>query len=186
MDEKLVKLIKFLDHPDRIRKLPAESLLKLLPLRGDENLLDIGSGTGYLTLPAAKKTRGSVFAYDIEPKLLNIIKERAEIKEITNIEYVEGRIEELPPFIKPINVVLTSLILHEIENLQKALKNIHQTLVEEGHLLIVEYEIEKYSSEEPPRISSKKMIDELKKARFNIIKKQFPAVDVYVILAKKK
>lgn len=185
MTEKLKKLIKFLDNPDRLSKLRPEELLNFINIKGDENFLDLGSGTGYLTLPAAKRTKGHVFAYDIEPKLLNIIKERAEVKEITNIEYVQGSVEELPSFLKQIHIVLASLILHEIEDLQVALANVYQTLTKDGQIVIVEYEIEEYDSKKPPRISSRKMVQELKRANFQIQDVHHPAEDLYLVIAKK-
>src|SRR5690625_2042054 len=185
MTEKLEGLIAFLDKPERLDKLTPKQLLNMIPIKGDENIIDIGAGTGYLTIPAASKTKGTVYAYDMEPKLLSIIKERAEVQKITNIEYIEGRIEELPSFTKPIQVVLASLILHEIKVLPLALGKIYNTLADNGYLICVEYEIEEYISVKPPRVSSKMMIDELEKANFLVKKKLLPAEDLYIIFAKK-
>jgi len=185
MTDKLERLVKFLDNPDRLKKLKPEQLLEMIPMEGHENILDIGAGTGYLSIPAAKKTKGDVFAYDIQPQMLKIIKDRADLLGVNNIQYIEGRIEEIPSFAKPIHIVLTSLILHEIEELEEALLKIQERLTEGGYLVCVEYEIEEYSSVKPPRISLRKMTDELEKVGFTIEEKHLPAEDLYVVIAKK-
>lgn len=62
-----------LDNPERRKKFPPEKLLELLQIDKKDNILDLGAGIGYFTIPAAQMTDGSVFALDIEPKMLEEI-----------------------------------------------------------------------------------------------------------------
>jgi SAM-dependent methyltransferase len=61
---------RHLDDPRRLQtQLSEEDLARLLALRGDEDVIDLGSGTGFYTERIAALTRGLVYAVEIEPDL---------------------------------------------------------------------------------------------------------------------
>ena len=51
-DAKLTRMIKILESAERKSSLPAEDLLKLLPIKKTDTILDVGVGTGFLAIPA--------------------------------------------------------------------------------------------------------------------------------------
>ena len=112
--ERLARKIGFLDKPERIRAFPPEELLRLLPIKKSDNILDMGAGTGYLTIPAAQKVDGSVYALDMDPEMLKVIASKAEAEAIANIKLVEGSIDNLPLPEASVDIALASLVLHEV------------------------------------------------------------------------
>lgn len=60
-------------------------------------VVDLGAGSGFYTIEAAKKVgiRGMVYAVDVQQDLLNKIKNSAGLVGLRNIEVVWGNIEKL-------------------------------------------------------------------------------------------
>jgi ubiquinone/menaquinone biosynthesis C-methylase UbiE len=69
----------------------ASRIASLLSLRGDERVLDVGTGTGALAYALAPLVR-EVVAVDSDPELV----ERARVDAPTNVEVVVGDAEHLP------------------------------------------------------------------------------------------
>jgi SAM-dependent methyltransferase len=53
--------------------------------RGDESIAEFGSGYGTFTLPAAKRTTGNVYAFDIEPELVESLNQKAQAMALPNV-----------------------------------------------------------------------------------------------------
>lgn len=68
--------------------------VKALPLSAEVNVLDVGAGTGRMTLPIAKKVR-HVTALEPSGKMLEILRENAWQQQLFNIDYVNKPIEEV-------------------------------------------------------------------------------------------
>ena len=66
---------------------------KTLSLFGiGQNTLDIadfGCGYGTFTLPAARMVRGNVYAFDIEPDMIEVIKQKAKDLNLKNIKAIQ-------------------------------------------------------------------------------------------------
>ena len=52
---------------------------------GRENVVEFGSGYGTFTLPAARRTSGSIHALDIEPDLVALVENRARESGLANV-----------------------------------------------------------------------------------------------------
>lgn len=66
-----------LNDPRRLETQAGDKdLARLLDLRGDEDLLDLGSGTGFYTDRLAALTSGTVYAIDIQPEMNEAYRER--------------------------------------------------------------------------------------------------------------
>ena len=180
--------INFLDNPERRSVFPPEELLEMLPIKKTDNILDLGAGTGYLTIPAAKVSDGTVYALDIDLKMLKIIDTKAKNEKITNIKCLEASLDDIKLSPNSIDVVLASLVLHEINPVSKVLKQVKDVLKEGGHFLCLEFEKEESSINGAPshiRIHSSTMEQELINAGFIIEQKLFPKDSLYVVIAKK-
>jgi ubiquinone/menaquinone biosynthesis C-methylase UbiE len=68
--------------------------LKKLPLSPEFTVLDVGAGTGRMTLPIAKRVK-HVTALDPSEKMLAILRDNARKQHIFNIHYVNESLEEL-------------------------------------------------------------------------------------------
>ncbi len=87
--------VSYLESPERKREFSPEQLLNFIPLKETDSILDFGAGTGYFSIPVAKRTTGKVYALDIDAEMLEIIKEKALKEQLTNIVPVQESIEEL-------------------------------------------------------------------------------------------
>jgi len=89
--------------------------LRKLPLSKELTLLDVGAGTGRMTLPMAKRVK-HITALEPSEKLLAILKENALKQHIFNIYYVNKSLEDLDSSTKYDLVVASfSLFMFDIK-----------------------------------------------------------------------
>lgn len=112
----------------------ARAVLQLAP-RG--RYADLGIGDGLLTLMLAEVAK-SVTAVDISPEMLAQLRARAAKQGITNIETVEGEIEDLPLPDASFDVVVLSQALHHAVHPVRALGEARRILVPGGRLLVID------------------------------------------------
>src|SRR5512147_2720434 len=115
---------------DRAQKLQVERVMDILGIKPGVTVADIGAGSGWFTVRAARRTGNSkVYAVDINPAFLQHIRERARLEGFHNIETILDNDHDslLPP--QSIDSVLLLKTYHEIgqpvlflKNLRKALK----------------------------------------------------------------
>jgi len=83
-----------LDDIGRLKTSVSESdLARVLALRGHEDVLDLGSGTGFYTDRVAALTTGTVFALEIIPEMLKHYSERGLPR---NVRLIQGDMTALP------------------------------------------------------------------------------------------
>lgn len=181
--------IAFLDGKQRKELLPPEEILSMLTINKSHKILDVGAGSGFLTIPAAQLVEETVYALDIDQRMLKVIESKAHDINIENIKLIQGNIDNIPLPAKSIDIALASLILHEVQPLQKVLKEIGRVLKIGGQLLCLEYEKDEKFVQGPPmniRIKSSELEEELMKAGFSVVRKEFPKEFLYIMTAEKQ
>lgn len=181
--------IDFLDGIQRKGLLPPEEILSRLTINKSDSVLDVGAGSGFLTIPVAKMVNETVFALDIDLRMLKVIQAKADNLNIDNIKLLQGNIDNIPLPAKSMDIVLASLILHEVRPLPMVIMQISGVLKTGGQLLCLEYENDEKFLEGPPmniRIKSSELEEELIKAEFSVVRKEFPQESIYIIVAKKQ
>lgn len=156
--------------PKRQQVLPPEKIMELLEIEEGDIVADLGAGNGFFTLPIAEKTKSPIFAVDIEPQMLALLKERANVAGIENIESVVSDLEEINLGNQIVNKVIVAFVLHEVPHLTKALEEIKRILADTGKLLILEWEAVE-SEMGPPlheRIANKDLANVLKENGYKI------------------
>lgn len=187
MQQQLSRTVEYLDSPERIKAFPPKELLQMLPIKKTDNILDLGAGTGYLAIAAAQMVNGLVYALDMNPNMLTIIESKAHDENITNIQLVKGNINDIALTDNSIDIVLASLVLHEVKPLSKTLQGIKRVLKKGGYFLCLEFEKKESAIDGPPmhiRIPSSVMEEELINAGFSIIQKLFPNDLLYIFIVK--
>lgn len=58
-------------------------------VNGDETIAEFGSGYGTFTFPVAKKTTGIVYAFDIEPDLVDALQKKAKASKTDNLHALQ-------------------------------------------------------------------------------------------------
>ena len=187
-DQKFLNKIAFLESKQRESILPPEMLIDEMPIHENHTLLDIGAGSGFFTIPMAKKTKEIVYALDFDSRMLNVISEKAIKEDLQNIKLIESTIEALSLEDESIDFIMASLILHEVESLSKVLSKLYEVTKIGGHLLCLEYEKDEKIIEGPPmdiRISSTGLEQSLLNSGFKSTKITKINDSIYTILAKK-
>src|SRR5438105_3991728 len=91
----------WLERPEREKEEHTSKLLPSLKIKAGDVVADIGAGSGYYTMKLAKLVgpKGKVFAVDIQPEMLAIIKNRMKAAKVTQIETIQNTETELklPP-----------------------------------------------------------------------------------------
>jgi predicted methyltransferase len=110
-------------------------------IRPGSVVADIGAGTGLFTpmLAEAAGPRGKVYAVDIVPAFLELIRSRAERAGIKNIETVQGteRSVELPA--NSIDLAFICDVYHHFEYPQSSLASIHRALRRGGEIFLIDF-----------------------------------------------
>jgi ubiquinone/menaquinone biosynthesis C-methylase UbiE len=114
---------------------------QLKPLLEEKmTVLDIGSGMGFYTFPAARLVGkdGRVIAVDLQEKMLNSLKKRA--LKVGLADRVETRLcqTENINVTEPIDVCLAINVAHEVPDARKLFEQIAVILKPTGKLLLIE------------------------------------------------
>lgn len=91
--------------------------LERIILKPEHSVLEVGAGTGRITLPLAKKVK-NVTAVEPSLNMLNILKANSKKENTKNITYVQKAIEDLEPTkVKSHDIVLASfsLVMADVE-----------------------------------------------------------------------
>jgi SAM-dependent methyltransferase len=130
----------WLERDGRVAEERTDLLLDNLPLEPDDVVADLGAGTGFFTLPmAARVPRGKVLAVDIQPEMLDIIRQRTAAGGIANVEPVLAT--ETDPRLPAGGVDLVLLVdaYHEFSYPREVMQNVAAALAPGGRVILVEY-----------------------------------------------
>ncbi len=184
-EKRFIDKISFLDS--RERRSP-DQILNYLEHQELGDTLDIGSGSGFLTLPAANRTSGVIYALDADERMLNIIKSKSKMAYLDNIMTIHALADKIPFERQSVDTVLASLILHEVPLLEIAIKEIGRVLKEGGQLLCLEYEKDESVVKGPPmqiRIHSMELQKILEESHFKVTKRIEFNESIYILVAVK-
>jgi ubiquinone/menaquinone biosynthesis C-methylase UbiE len=143
----------WLDRPEREVEEAPSLLLKALKLKPGMTIADIGAGSGYLTFPMARLVgpKGTVFAVDIQPEMLEIIVQKMPEQKVKNIVPILGTITDpkLPP--NSTDLALMVDVYHEFDHPYEMTEAMVKGLKKGGRLVFVEYR------KEDPRVPIKEV-----------------------------
>jgi predicted methyltransferase len=118
-----------------------EKILAAVGLKPGMAVADVGAGTGLFTLPFAKAVgeKGKVYAVEIAPNFLKLIRTRAERASVPNIETVLGteRSVELPE--GSIDLAFICDVYHHFEFPQDSLASLHRALKPGGEIVLIDF-----------------------------------------------
>lgn len=122
--------------------------LKLLAIPEGSVVADLGAGVGYYSLKIANIVgpKGKVYATDVQPEMLRMLRTRAQKAGIRNIETIPGAIDTANLPDGAIDIVLLVDVYHEFSEPQKMLRSIAKSLKPSGRLILLEFR------EEDPKV----------------------------------
>ena len=104
--------------------------MDILAIQPGKNVADIGAGSGWFTVRAAKRVddTGTVYAVDINSNAIDYIEDRVEKEHIRNVKTIFSRPDDpkLPP--DSVNAVLLLKTYHEVSEPVVLLRNLRPAL----------------------------------------------------------
>ncbi len=127
-------------NPKRGKAILPENVIEIMNIQKGDQVVELGAGNGYFTLPIARITEEMVYAVDIEPHMLSLLQDRAREQHISNLTYVTSDVTntQLPDEVA--DKVLFAFVAHEIPDIGALLREVSRIVKKGGQLLIVEWE----------------------------------------------
>jgi arsenite methyltransferase len=109
--------------PGELAGLPAEAVagsigcanpVALARLEPGEDVLDLGSGGGIDVLLSARRVApgGRAYGVDMTPEMLQLARDNQQRAGVTNAEFLEGRIEDVPLLDASVDVVVSNCVIN--------------------------------------------------------------------------
>jgi cyclopropane fatty-acyl-phospholipid synthase-like methyltransferase len=157
------------DDPERDAWQKPEHVVDELDLEAGMTVADVGAGTGYFEpyLSRAVGPSGAVIAVDIEPSMIEYMRDRFEKEGLDNVEARLG--SEADPKLDPysVNRILIVNTWHHIPSRRTYAERLYDALTAGGRLMVVDYTSD--SPTGPPRhhrIPPERIVETLESAGF--------------------
>jgi ubiquinone/menaquinone biosynthesis C-methylase UbiE len=136
---------KFMSFFFRFRDyfLPPIKILEQIGIRPGSNVLDCGAGSGSYSIPAAQLVgpTGKIYATDIHTSAINKIREKADMKGLSNVHTILTNCKtELPD--ASMDVVLLFYVLHDFKNHDLIITELNRVLKPGGLLSIIDHKFD--------------------------------------------
>ena len=176
-------MIKKLENKKRVDELSPKNTLKEIGLKKSHHFADIGAGTGIFTFAANEITDGNIYSVDTSDDARSILTKRKQELNAKNINIIDdiSKIED-----KVCDFALICTVLHEVDDINKMLKQIKRILKSDGTLAIIEFHKNKTPIGPPEnhRLSKAEIQAFLKENDFKYEKTKNLGENFYLITAK--
>lgn len=177
-----------LDDPERRKWLPEKDVLDWLALKPGMEVADLGAGTGYFALPIARAVfpDGRVYAVDMQPEMLALLRER--IGDLP-IEAVHGEATKTTLRDASVDLVLLANVWHELDDQDATLAEIARILRPSGRVAILDWRPDLAQNEEQPgpppehRVAPRDVEERLRKSAWRVESSASVGVYHYMVLA---
>lgn len=134
----------WLERPEREEEEQPSKLLEALKFKAGDVVADVGAGSGYLTFRISKLVgpKGKVLAVDIQPEMLEIIRQRMKKDKVTNVEPVQGTEADPKLPANSVDLILMVDVYHEFSFPHEMTEAMVKSLKPDGRLVFVEYRLE--------------------------------------------
>jgi ubiquinone/menaquinone biosynthesis C-methylase UbiE len=142
-----------LDDPSRLAYMPPDAAATLLGLKPGMVIADIGAGTGYFSIPFARRIGplGRVFAVDLQREMLQLLDAKLETSaERGGIELVEGTASETGLPDSSCDLVFLANIWHELDDRESVLAEAARILRTGGRIAILDWRLDVNGPPGPP------------------------------------
>jgi predicted methyltransferase len=128
------------DSPGRDQKLQINRVMDLLGISAGSTVADIGAGSGWFTVRAARRVMpgGSVYAVDINAESKTYIEKRVAKEGLANVKAIVSKPDDpmLPG--RTVNAVLLLKTYHEVASPVVLLENVRRALAPGGKVGIID------------------------------------------------
>lgn len=114
-----------------------KKILGFLPIKADMKILDLGTGSGYLSFSIARKHPDiSIIGLDIVEKALEVNRFKAKEENIRNISFITYDGIDFPSSDREFDMVISRYALHHFPDIQKSISEVSRVLKQGGFLFI--------------------------------------------------
>lgn len=133
----------WLERPEREREENVSQAIENMDIQPDEHIADIGAGSGYYTFRMARQApAGKVYAVDIQPEMLSIMRRKIAEEGIENVALVQAS-ETSPQLAEnSVDLVIMVDVYHELSHPQEVMQEIVKALKPDGRFVLLEYRME--------------------------------------------
>ncbi len=178
-----------LDMEERKKIFPPEGALAAAGLKEGDVLADIGCGTGYLSIPAARLVgeQGRVYGFDTSEKMLDELKRRVREEGLSNVVPVLSGEYEMPLDGSLCSHAVVSSVFHEVDDRPRFARAVGRILAPGGRLLVFEMKpgAAGVGPPEHHRISPERVEGDLEAAGFTVTKSADLTGHFYYVIAEK-
>jgi ubiquinone/menaquinone biosynthesis C-methylase UbiE len=164
----------WLERPEREAEERPALVLQAMRLRPGQTVAEIGCGSGFFARRMARAVApgGRVYGEDIQPEMLDLLKERAAKEGIGNVVPVLGT--EVDPRLPEgaVDWILLADVYHEFQQPRPMLARIRASLAPGGKVALVEYRAEGESASQirpAHRMSVAQVLAEWRPAGFELV-----------------
>ncbi|HVH87752.1 MAG TPA: methyltransferase domain-containing protein [Terriglobales bacterium] len=132
--------LSIFESPDRDKKLQVERVMDILGIHTGTNVADIGAGSGWFAVRAAKRVseQGTVFAVDINPDAIKYIGDRISKQGIRNVRTILSAPDDPKLPADSVDSVLILKTYHEIADPVLLLENLRKSLRRGARVAIID------------------------------------------------
>jgi ubiquinone/menaquinone biosynthesis C-methylase UbiE len=131
----------WLDRSERVQEEEPDAALDAIKLAVGSTVADVGAGSGYMTVKMAHRVgpTGKVYANDIQPQMLSLLRQRLDREKLANVELVLGTYDDPRLPADTIDLILMVDVYHEFSEPQQMLRKMRTSLKSGGRLVLLEY-----------------------------------------------
>ena len=116
----------------------AQPMIELAKPGGEEEVLDVASGWGFVSLAFAPLVR-SVVGLDLTPEMIDLAKKLAAERGVSNVDYRLGDAEELPFEAGTFDLVTCRAAFDHLADPEKCLRDMRRVLKPGGRIVLYEF-----------------------------------------------
>jgi ubiquinone/menaquinone biosynthesis C-methylase UbiE len=135
---------EWLERAERQQEEDPARALRILAVQPGQVVADVGAGSGYYSVRLSQLVgpRGKVYANDLQPGMLQILRSRLERERIANVETVLGTVDDPKLPGGALDMILMVDVYHEFSEPQAMLRRMRDALKPTGRLVLLEYRAE--------------------------------------------
>jgi ubiquinone/menaquinone biosynthesis C-methylase UbiE len=122
--------LSIFDSPGRDKRLQIDRVMDLLAITRGKTVADIGAGSGWFTVRAARRVgeEGMVYAVDINPESIRYIDDRVAKEKLHNVKTILGKADDPLLPAGAVDAVLLLKTYHEVAAPVALLRNLRTAL----------------------------------------------------------
>ena len=131
----------WLTRPERDAEEQPDRVVEALKIRQGATVVDLGAGVGYFTWRLAKQvgSDGRVMAVDIQPGMLERLRETLQERRVDNVEVVLSEPDNPLLPVREVDLVLLVDVYHELAFPEAMMDHVRRSLKPGGRVVIIEY-----------------------------------------------